>query len=436
MTSILHPQPLRSPSMTLYLGSRSKKAKKQYQRQFPPKLNRFIRSFPKSSPTPLLVNNNPYPQTKLEALETVVNDLESSMEKGIFIDPHIFASLLRIHGLIPTSLLRKNVGISSKLLRLYASSGHVDEAHNVFDQMSNREKSAFAWNSLIAGYAELGQYEDAMALYFQMQEDGVIPDQFTFPRVLKACGGIGLIGIERQFTGFGPIGLVAISTILANVSYSRIGAQVHGWIMRKGMEWDVSIANSLILWYANNGKLDLACWVFDHMPERDIVSWNSVISAHRMDPKALSYFECMEKDGILPDNITYVSTLSACAHLGLVKDGERLYSLMIEKYGIEPITEHYACMVNLYGRAGLINEAYAIIVEKMEFEASPTMWGALLYACYLHGNVEIGEIAAGNLFELEPDNEHNFQLLMEIYGNEGRASDVERVRTMLADRGL
>ncbi|KAJ8771394.1 hypothetical protein K2173_026571 [Erythroxylum novogranatense] len=505
MTSILHPQPLRSPSMTLYLGSRSKKAKKQYQRQFPPKLNRFIRSFPKSSPTPLLVNNNPYPQTKLEALETVVNDLESSMEKGIFIDPHIFASLLeacyklnaiqqgiRIHGLIPTSLLRKNVGISSKLLRLYASSGHVDEAHNVFDQMSNREKSAFAWNSLIAGYAELGQYEDAMALYFQMQEDGVIPDQFTFPRVLKACGGIGLIGIgeavhrdlvrlgfgndgfvqnalvdmyakcgdivkarrifdkiackdsiswNTMLTGYVRHGLivealhtframlqegfeldsVAISTILANVSYSRIGAQVHGWIMRKGMEWDVSIANSLILWYANNGKLDLACWVFDHMPERDIVSWNSVISAHRMDPKALSYFECMEKDGILPDNITYVSTLSACAHL---------------EYGIEPITEHYACMVNLYGRAGLINEAYAIIVEKMEFEASPTMWGALLYACYLHGNVEIGEIAAGNLFELEPDNEHNFQLLMEIYGNEGRASDVERVRTMLADRGL
>ncbi|KAJ6688628.1 hypothetical protein OIU74_017186 [Salix koriyanagi] len=336
--------------------------------------------------------------------------------------------------------------------------------------MFNRGESAFPWNSLIAGYTELGMYEDAMALYFQMEEDGVEPDRFTFPRVLKACGGIGLIRIgeavhrdlvrlgfandgfvlnalvdmyakcgdivkarrifdnidckdsiswNSMLTGYIRHGLiaealhtfrsmvhdgmeldsVAVSTILANVSSFEVAVQIHGWIVRRGMEWDLSIANSLIAVYSNGRKLDRVHWLFDHMPEKDIVSWNSVISAHCKDPKALTYFELMERDGALPDKITFVSLLSACAHLGLVKDGER---------------------------AGLINEAYAIIRDQMEFEAGPTVWGALLYSCYLHRNVDAGEIAAQYLFDLEPDNEHNFELLMKIYGNAGRLEDAER----------
>jgi pentatricopeptide repeat protein len=229
---------------------------------------------------------------------------------------------------------------------------------------------------------------------------------------------------------------VTVSTILANVSSFEVAVQIHGWIVRRGMEWDFSIANSLIAVYSNGRKLDRARWLFDHMPKKDIVSWNSIISAHCKDLKALTYFELMERDGALPDKITFVSLLSACAHLGLVKDGERLFSLMKAKYQINPIMEHYACMVNLYGRAGLINEAYAIIRDQMEFEAGPTVWGALLYSCYLHRNVDTGEIAAQYLFDLEPDNEHNFELLMKIYGNAGRLEDAERVRKMMVDRGL
>lgn len=442
------------------------------------------------------------------------------MEKGIRIDTQIFSSLLetcyrlnaielgvKIHRLIPINLLRRNAGISSKLVRLYSSCGDVEVAHQVFDEMFKRGESAFPWNSLIAGYTDSGLYEDAMALYFQMEEEGVEPDQFTFPRVLKACGGIGLIRIgeavhrdlvrlgfandgfvlnalvdmyakcgdivkarrvfdkidckdsiswNSMLTGYIRHGLiaealhtfhsmvhdgmeldsVAVSTILANVSSFEVAVQIHGWIVRRGMEWDFSIANSLIAVYSNGRRLDRARWLFDHMPEKDIVSWNSIISAHCKDLKALTYFELMERDGALPDKITFVSLLSACAHLGLVKDGERLFSLMKAKYKINPIMEHYACMVNLYGRAGLINEAYAIIRDQMEFEAGPTVWGALLYSCYLHRNVDTGEIAAQYLFDLEPDNEHNFELLMRIYGNAGRLEDAERVRKMMVDRGL
>ncbi|KAK2975846.1 hypothetical protein RJ640_022863 [Escallonia rubra] len=477
-------------------------------------------SLPKPSPAPLLTQK-PYPQTKLQALDLVVNDLETSIKNGIKIDTNIFSSLLetcfrlkaidqgiRLHRLIPNYLLRNNVGLSSKLLRLYASNGRIDDAHQLFDEMSNRDESgAFPWNSLISGYAELGLYEDALALYFQMVEDGVEPDGFTFPRVLKACGGIGLIHVGEEVhrhvvrCGFGNDmfvlnGLVdmyakcgdivkarkvfdkilckdlvswnamltayvrhellhealhifrwmvqdgyvpdsvAISTILmGGLSLPRHVAQVHGWVLRRGVQWNLSVANSLIVIYSNQGKLGRARRLFDKLPDRDVVSWNSIISAHSKHPEAMVYFERMLSANAVPDSITFVSLLSTCAHLRMVKEGEHLFSMMRKRFGISPIMEHYACMVNLYGRAGLINEAYEII-ENMDFEAGPTVWGALLYACSFHGNVDIGEVAAESLFELEPDNELNFGLLMKIYGNAGRLEDVERVRGMMVERGL
>lgn len=476
--------------------------------------------FAKPSPTPLLTRRIPTSQTKLQALDAVVRDLENSIEDGIDVDSETLSSLLetcyrleaiqhgvRIHRLIPANLLRRNAGVSSKLVRLYASCGYVDKAHEVFDQMSRRNKPAFAWNSLISGYAELGLYEDALALYFQMEEEGVDPDRFTFPRVLKACAGVGLIQIgeavhrrlvklgyfddgfvlnalvdmyakcgdivkarkvfdqiasrdsvswNSMLTGYIRHGLpvetldifrqmlqegylpdsVALSTVLSGVPSLKLGVQIHGWVIRHEIEWNLSIANSLVDMYSSHGKLVGASWLFRKMTEKDTVSWNSIISAHSKNPEALAYFEKMEKAGASPDSITFVSLLSACAHLGLVKEGERLFSIMRNKYGINPIMEHYGCIVNLYGRAGLIKEAYDIIVEGMEFEAGPSVWGALLYACYLHGNVEVGEVAAEKLFGLEPDNEHNFELLMKIYGNASRLEDVERVRLMMVDRGL
>lgn len=503
---------------SLLSTSKKKTSKKQKLKQIYPNTKPKL-LFPKSNPTPLLTKN--YPRTKLQALELVINEIESSIEKGIEInDTQIFASLLetcfnlqafehalRIHRLIPYKILRKNVGISSKLIRLYAFNGHLDQAHLLFDQMPKRHESAFPWNSLIAGYAEKGLYEDALALYFQMVEEGVKPDQHTFPRVLKACGGIGLIQVGEEVHlhviryGYGNDGFalnalvdmyakcgdivkarkvfnrildkdlvswnsmlngyirheliveafdifvsmlheglvpdsVTLSALISSVSSLRLGTQIHGWVLRHGIEWDLSIANSLIAFYSNSNKLEEVRWLFEHMPRKDLVSWNSIISAHSKDPKALVYFQQMVGTNTAPDGITFVSLLSACAHLGMVEDGQRLLRMMTNDYGIKQIMEHYACMVNLYGRAGMIDEAYDIIVNAMDFEAGPTVWGALLYGCYLHGNVDIGEIAATALFELEPDNEHNFELLMKIYDKAGRVDDVQRVREMMVERGL
>ncbi|MBA0593182.1 pentatricopeptide repeat-containing protein At4g25270, chloroplastic [Gossypium raimondii] len=522
MVALLQAQPHAIPlTLHFHCSSKGKKNQKQKRRQFEHNKNTApALPFPRSSPTPLFINNKPFPQTKLQAVDSIVKDLEASVKKGIIIDSEIFSSLLEtcyqlksidhgiaIHRLVPQNLLRKNTGISSKLLRLYATAGRMESAHQVFDQMSKRNEYAFPWNSLISGYAELGQYEDALALYFQMEEEGVEPDRFTFPRALKACAGIGSIHVGQavhrdvvrkgfgndlfvlnalidmyakcgdivkarrvfdsiackdniswnsMLTGYIRQGLLAgalqvfrgmiqegfepdsvtISTILSSFCSLKTAAQIHGWVLRRGIEWNTSVVNAMIVVYSNLGKLDGASWLFQRMPERDIVSWNSIISGHSKNPDALLYFEQMVRSCTSPDSITFVAILSACAHLGLVKDGERLFWLMRKKYGIDPRMEHYACMINLYGRAGLIDEAFNMIVERMEFEAGPTVWGAMLYACSVHGNIQIGEIAGQKLFELEPDNQHNFELLMKIYSNAGRVEDAERVRKLMLDRGL
>ncbi|XP_043698304.1 pentatricopeptide repeat-containing protein At4g25270, chloroplastic [Telopea speciosissima] len=499
--------------------SKKRRKREQQQRRYNRQNTTTNLSFPKSSPTPLLINQTPNSQSRHEALDAVLRDIEASIDRGIEVDAVIFSSLLetcfqmqaidhgiRIHRLIPPKLLRKNVGLSSKLLRLYSSGGHIDEAHQLFDQMPRRDTYAFAWNSLISGYAEMGIYEDAIALYFQMEEEGVEPDQFTFPRVLKACAGLGLIRMGEEihrhivrsgfsgdgfvlnalvdmyakcgdivkarkvfdkivhrdsvswnsmltayihhglplealdifrrmlFAGFQPDS-VAISAIVSGFLSTRLGAEIHGWIIRRGLEQNLSIVNSLISMYAEVGKLDQARWLFECMPERDVVSWNSIIYGHRHDPQALLYFQRMENFGVLPDGITFVSLLTACANLGLVGDGQRFFLKMKKAYRIAPRMEHYACMVNLFGRAGLVDEAYEII-QKMEFEVGPTVWGALLFACSVYGNVEVGVIAAEKLFELEADNAHNFELLIKIYRNAGRLEEVARVRKLMLDRGL
>ncbi|CAA7033458.1 unnamed protein product [Microthlaspi erraticum] len=201
-------------------------------------------SFAKPSPTPILIGKQTNHRTKLDALDSVITDLETSAKKGIRIsEPEIFASLLetcytlraidhgvRVHRLIPPYLLRDNLGVSSKLVRLYASCGHAEVAHEVFDRMSKRVSlsSAFAWNSLISGYAESGQHEDAMALYFQMAEEGVKPDRFTFPRVLKACGGIGSV---------------------------QIGEAIHRDLVKEGFGDDVYVLNALVDMYAKCGDI-------------------------------------------------------------------------------------------------------------------------------------------------------------------------------------
>lgn len=355
----------------------------------------------------------------------------------------------------------------------------------------------------------MGLYEEAMALYHQMEEDGVPPDRFTFPRVIKACAGIGLVSLgqaihrhvirsgfgndvyalnalidmyakcgdikaarkvfevnsERDLiswnsllvgytrhgllreaaailrgmldTGFEPDS-ITISTLISAFSQSsstKVGLEIHAWVIRHGLVGNHSVGNSLIRLYSKMNKLPLAREIFELMPKRDLFTWNTILSAHRLNKKIFVLFNRMIHSGVKPDKVTFIALLSSCANLGLATDGKRLFNEMKGKYNIKPNKEHYGCVVNMLGKAGSIKEAYEV-VQRMPFAAGPTIWGALLYACSIHGDMEIGEVAAEKLFELEPDNEHNFELMARVYRKAGRLDRIERIKRMMLDRGL
>ncbi|KAK8944589.1 Pentatricopeptide repeat-containing protein [Platanthera zijinensis] len=483
-------------------------------------------SYPKSSPTPLLIRKASTPAAGEDPVDRILLDLQSAVAGGVRLDPSTFSSFLEllfragdpsprraaaIHRLIPASLLRSSAAISSKLLRLYASCGLVHQAHQLFDKMPHSHKTAaFPWNALIAGYADVGLHEEAMAIYHQMEEEAVEPDRFTFPRVIKACAGIGSLPIAEaihrdlvrcgfaadpfvlnalihmyakcgdiarsrrifdQITDRDPIswnsmingyvrhglfpeagdicrrmivsGLdpdaVTVSTLLAGCcapSKRRFGIEIHAWIFRHGLEGEVSAANSLITMYSEHGELARAQRIFNAMPEKDLVSWNAIISANRRSRRALGLYRLMEDSGTPPDSITFVLLLSACANLGLVGEGRKVFDEMQSRHGIKPAMEHYGCMTNLLGRAGLVDEAMDLVTGIMPFDGGHAVWGSLLHACAVQGNVGIGEKAADQLFDLEPDNEHNFSLLRKIYSDGGRMEDADKVEKLARDRGL
>lgn len=197
--------------------------------------------------------------------------------------------------------------------------------------------------------------------------------------------------------------------------------------------------NALIAMYIKCGNLEAGLRVFYRMEGRkDVVSWNSIISGygiHGFGKKALRVFKEMICSGIAPSSITFVSVLGACSHAGLVQQGKELFESMARDYGIVPAAEHHACMVDLLGRAGHLDEA-AKIVEEMRIEPGPTVWGSLLGACRIHGNVELAERACARLFKLEPVNAGNYILLADIYAEARMWEEVSRVKKLVESKGL
>lgn len=185
------------------------------------------------------------------------------------------------------------------------------------------------------------------------------------------------------------------------------------------------------------GCLDQAWREFEGMKNRDVISYSSMITAfadHGKSQEALDVFSKLRKEGIKPNQVTFIGVLNACSHGGLVEDGCKHFELMTRTFGIEPLPEHLTCMVDLLGRTGQLEKAYNLIMEYRNVSDAGT-WGALLGACKVHGNAELGEIAARRLFELEPENMGNYMLLANIYASIGKWKDAERVKMMMRQTG-
>ncbi|ONK57645.1 uncharacterized protein A4U43_C09F2620 [Asparagus officinalis] len=191
--------------------------------------------------------------------------------------------------------------------------------------------------------------------------------------------------------------------------------------------------------YAKCGCLDASRKVFLVMGDRrNVVTWSTLISCygvHGKGKEALALYDKMIQRGLKPNSVTFTSILSSCSHSGLVNEGQALFDSMMRDYGLEPCVEHYACIVDLLGRAGRTKEALKLI-KSMPMKPIASVWGALLNACAMHRNVEVGEVAAYELFELEPRNSSNYIALCGIYESVGMLDKVAIMRARMHELGM
>jgi pentatricopeptide repeat protein len=290
---------------------------------------------------------------------------------------------------------------------MYAKCGRLDLSHYIFSKMSAKDE--VTWNSMISSFAQNGEPEAALDLFRQMSMEGVKYNNVTISSILSACAGLPAI---------------------------YYGKEVHGIIIKGPIRADVFAESALIDMYGKCGNLELALRVFEFMPEKNEVSWNSIISAygaHGLVKESVSLLSRMQEEGFNADHVTFLAVISACAHAGKVQEGLRLFRCMTEEYQIAPRVEHLACMVDLYSRAGKLDKAMQFIAD-MPFKPDAGIWGALLHACRVHRNVELAEIASQELFKLDPLNSGYYVLMSNINAVAGRWDGVSKMRRLMKDK--
>ncbi|KAL0335624.1 UNVERIFIED_CONTAM: Pentatricopeptide repeat-containing protein [Sesamum radiatum] len=296
------------------------------------------------------------------------------------------------------------------LMDFYSCLQKSAEAYKVFDDMAHRD--VVAWNVLISCYTRNGRTRDALALFDMMTDsNGCQPDDVTCLLVLQACASLNAL---------------------------EFGKKVHNYIVEKGLYNAKNVCNSLVAMYSRCGSMEKAYEVFKLMVDRDVVSWSAMISglaSNGYGRDAIEAFKEMQREGILPDDQTFTGVLSACSHSGLVEEGRMLFKCMSRDFGITPNIHHFGCMVDLLGRAGLLDEAYDLI-NSMRIKPDAAMWRTLLGACRIHRHVALGEQVVEHLTELKAEEAGDYILLLNIYSSTGNSEKVVEVRKMMKDKGI
>ncbi|XP_043723442.1 pentatricopeptide repeat-containing protein At4g21300-like [Telopea speciosissima] len=314
-----------------------------------------------------------------------------------------------IHGYILRHGLQQNIETNNQILYMYAKCGRIDIARQVFSRMKDRD--LVSWTSMMTSCVHHGHAGEAISILRLMQVEKLNPDSVTLLSLLQAFSQLGSLKLVKE---------------------------VHGYAYRGHLDRDRTIINSLVTTYAKCGRLDMAKYLFESRSERCVTLWNTMIAAYGMHgncEQALELFDQMQKGKVVPDEVTFTSILSGCSHAGLVEEGRHVFYSMTSEYLITPREEHYGCMVDLLGRAGHLEEAYDL-VKCLPSRKSASALSALLAACRVHRNLEMGEAIGKQLMNLEPENSGTHTLLSNIYAEAGQWDEVVRIRAIVKERGL
>ncbi|XP_073129331.1 pentatricopeptide repeat-containing protein At4g33990-like [Henckelia pumila] len=315
-----------------------------------------------------------------------------------------------IHGYITRRCwIHNDIVIGNAVVDMYGKLGVIDCAHKVFEMLSRRD--IISWNTMITCYAQNGLATEAIEVYRMVKASDLKPNEATWVSILSAYAHLGAL---------------------------RDGMRSHGQVIKVGLHLDLFVCTCLMDLYGKCGRLGEAMSLFDEVSKTTSVPWNAMISCHGLHgfgETSLKLYDDMINERVNPDHVTFLSLLTACSHSGLVDQGKKCFDVMQKTYGIEPTLKHYGCMVDLYGRAGLLETAYKFIND-MPLRPDASIWGALLGACRIHGNIEMGKKASSHLFDGDSGNIGYYVLMSNLYANFGKWNGVDEVRELARDRGL
>ncbi|CAN6484593.1 unnamed protein product [Victoria cruziana] len=314
-----------------------------------------------------------------------------------------------VHGLALRSSMERLTLIGSSLVNMYSKCGDRVSSLRVFNRMPERDN--LSWTSLISGFAQNGYCEEALVQFHNMLKDGQKIDSFVVSSLLG---------------------------VLSNLTYLELGQQVHVQSIKTGLEFDLTVGSSLVTMYSKCGNIEDSRKIFDLICAPDVVSWTAMIAGYAYNGlglQALQLFEQMREKDIEPDSVTFVGVLTACSHSGLIEAAYGYLDSMEKDYGIKPSIPHFACMVDVLGRSGRLEEAVKFI-DSMPIKPDVLVWGTVLGACRLHENVELGKLAANQVLELVPSDSGAYVSLSNISAEGGNWGDVSIIRNLMKDFGV
>ncbi|XP_019150792.1 PREDICTED: pentatricopeptide repeat-containing protein At2g27610-like [Ipomoea nil] len=328
---------------------------------------------------------------------------------GAFTDTKEFQVGMQLHSFIIKLGFNSFTFVCNALVDFYSKSNLLDESFKIFQEMT--EYDIVTWNALIAGYIRSGHYEQAIKLLQEMLFEGLEPNLHTYSCILSICGDLPAI---------------------------EWGKQVHCRIMKPGFDSNVVVGSTLIDMYAKCGRLGDARKVFDILPCKNLVSWNTMLigyAQHGFGKEALEIYSMMQENGVKPNDITFVGVLSACGHGGLLEEGLNHFNSMKNNYGITPRTNHLACMVNLFARKGQTKKAYDFIRSFPE-KPDKVVWRCLLSGCNINKDFVLGKYAAEEILSIDPNDTSAHVTLSNIYARLNMWDEAAQIRKMMKQKEL
>ncbi|XP_050210195.1 pentatricopeptide repeat-containing protein At1g05750, chloroplastic isoform X2 [Mercurialis annua] len=365
---------------------------------------------------------------------TLISACSDSPSQTKFLGPPMHAYARKL------GLDTNNVMVGTALIDMYAKFRQIELARIIFDELE--VKNSVSWNTMVDGYMRNGEKENAVKMFDEMPHRDVVSwtvfiDGFVkmgeFEEGLEWFRAMQLAQVEPDY-----VTIIAVLSACANLGALGLGLWVHRYVLRKDFRDNVRVCNTLIDMYARCGCVKLARQVFDKMPKRTLVSWNSVIggfAANGFANEALEYFELMQKDGFQPDGVSFTGALTACSHAGMVDEGLKYFDIMKSVHKISPRVEHYGCIVDLYSRAGRLEDAVNVI-ENMTVKPNEIVLGSLLAACSTSGDIGLAERLMKYLDDLGPGVDSNYVLLSNAYAAVGKWDRASKARRTMKELGL